>query len=149
MKLIDINPPVYLYSAVIFMLILHFLIPLLDFISYPFTLLGIIPLIIGFIINLLADSTFKRENTTVKPILETRVLITNGIFNLTRNPMYSGFGMILIGIAILLGTFTPFIIVTGYLIFLDIVFIRFEEQKLEQKFGDKWLEYKNNVRRWI
>ena len=149
MKLIDINPPVYLYSAVIFMLILHFLIPLLDFISYPFTLLGIIPLIIGFIINLLADSTFKRENTTVKPILETRVLITNGIFNLTRNPMYLGFGMILIGIAILLGTFTPFIIVTGYLIFLDIVFIRFEEQKLEQKFGDKWLEYKNNVRRWI
>jgi protein-S-isoprenylcysteine O-methyltransferase Ste14 len=149
MRLININPPVYLYTAIILMFLLHFFVPLLDFIRYPYTLTGIIPLAIGSIINLMADSSFKKQDTTVKPVLETRILITTGIFKLTRNPMYSGFVLILLGIAILLGTILPFMIVIGFIIFLDIVFIQFEEKKLESKFSVGWLDYKKNVRRWI
>ena len=149
MKFIQINPPVYLYTAVLIMVILHFWLPLIDFISYPFTLIGLIPLAYGIILNLLADASLKKEDTTVKPLLETRVLITTGIYKLTRNPMYLGFGMILLGAAILLGSLFPFIIVLLYPVFMDMIFIRFEERKLEDKFGVIWTEYKNNVRRWF
>ena len=149
MKLIRINPPVYLYLAVILMIVMHLWIPLMDLISYPITLLGIIPLIYGIVLNLAADSSLKRQDTTVKPQLETRVLITTGIFKVTRNPMYLGFGFILLGIAILLGTLFPFVLVIAYPVFMDTVFIRYEEFKLENKFGSIWYDYKNNVRRWI
>lgn len=149
MNLIQINPPFYLYAAVLFMMALHLWIPLIDFINYPFTLLGIIPLVYGVIINLLADSSLKKENTTVKPQLESRVLITTGIYKVTRNPMYLGFWFILIGVAILLGTLLPFAVVVLYPVFMDVLFIRYEEKKLEKKFGNIWFEYKNNVRRWI
>ena len=149
MNFIQINPPFYLYTAVLSMIILHLWIPLIQFISYPFTLIGLIPLVYGVILNLLADASLKKEDTTVKPLLETRVLITTGIYKLTRNPMYLGFGLILLGAAILLGSLLPFIIVFLYPAFMDMIFIRFEEQKLEEKFQGIWTEYKNNVRRWI
>ena len=149
MNFIQINPPFYLYAAVLIMIILHLWIPLIQFISYPFTLIGLIPLVYGVVLNLLADASLKKEDTTVKPLLETRVLITTGIYKLTRNPMYLGFGLILLGAAILLGSLLPFIIVFLYPAFMDMIFIRFEEQKLEEKFHGIWTEYKNNVRRWI
>lgn len=149
MNFIQINPPFYLYTALLFMIILHIWIPVIHFISYPFTLIGLIPLVYGVILNLLADASLKKEDTTVKPLLETRVLITAGIYKLTRNPMYLGFGLILLGAAILLGSLSPFLIVFFYPVFMDTIFIRFEEQKLEEKFGGIWTEYKNHVRRWI
>jgi protein-S-isoprenylcysteine O-methyltransferase Ste14 len=149
MSLIQINPPFYLYTAALIMVALHLWIPLIDFIRYPVTLLGIIPLVYGVILNLAADSSLKKEETTVKPLTESRVLITKGIYKVTRNPMYLGFWFILTGTAILLGTLLPFLIVLLYPLFMDMVFIRYEEQKLEKKFGSIWFEYKNNVRRWI
>ncbi len=149
MSLIQINPPFYLYTAVLIMIILNLWIPLIDFISYPVTLLGIIPVVYGVILNLAADSSLKKEDTTVKPLQESRVLITTGIYKVTRNPMYLGFWFILLGTAILLGTLLPFSIVIIYPFFMDLVFIECEEKKLEKKFGGIWYEYKNNVRRWI
>ena len=142
MKLIQIEPPNYLYAAIIIMLLLHFLFFWDKFIYYPFTLLGIFPLAIGIALNLTADSLFKKQNTTVKPLLEPEVLITIGVFKITRNPMYLGFALILIGIAILLGSILPFLIAIIFTVFIYIVFIRFEEKKLEELFGSKWLEYK-------
>ncbi len=147
--MINIDPPLYLYSVIPIMILVHYLIPLAKFIYYPFTLLGIIPLLFGIIINLAADSLFKKFNTTVKPLLEPKELITSGIFTLTRNPMYLGFTSILFGISIMLGSILPFIITIVFIGLLDVVFIRFEEKNLENIFGNNWLIYKNKVRRWI
>ena len=149
MKLIKINPPFYFYFFFLIIVILHLLTPVVKFVYYPFTLLGIIPILIGIILNLAADSSFKKNDTTVKPLLEAKVLITTGIFKITRNPMYLGFVLILLGIAILLGTILPFIVIIIFAVFLDIIFIKYEEKKLENIFESKWHEYKNSVRRWI
>lgn len=149
MKLINITPPVYLYTALLIMLMLHFLVPLLRFINYPYTLYGILPIVIGIVLNLTADSILKKYKTTVKPILDSEALITTGVYGTTRNPMYLGFILILLGVAILLGSILPFVITIFFMVFIYVVFIRFEEKKLETKFVSKWIDYKNNVRRWI
>ncbi len=149
MKLIIINPPVYLYTALLIMLLLHLLIPMLRFIHYPYTLIGILPIAIGIVLNLAADSILKKYNATVKPMLFTEVLIITGVFGRTRNPMYLGFILILLGISIFLGSILPFIITICFAVMMYVVFIRFEEKKLENTFGSKWLEYKNTVRRWM
>jgi protein-S-isoprenylcysteine O-methyltransferase Ste14 len=44
---------------------------------------------------------------------------------------------------------TPYIVVLIFPLLMDKLFIQTEERMLEKTFGEKWLEYKRNVRRWI
>jgi protein-S-isoprenylcysteine O-methyltransferase Ste14 len=115
----------------------------------PWYLMGVIPVAFGIIINLSADKSFKKNVTTVKPVEESDILITKGVFKISRNPMYLGFLLILLGIAMLMGSSTPYIVVPVFAIFMDMVFIKYEEKKLEETFGEAWLQYRKNTRRWI
>jgi protein-S-isoprenylcysteine O-methyltransferase Ste14 len=149
MKFKQILPPTYVLVALIAMLILHFIIPGIKLIPMPWNLLGLIPLVIGVALNLLADGDFRRAGTTVKPFQESSVLLTNGVFGFSRHPMYLGFVLILIGAAILMGSLTPWFIIPVFAALMELVFIRVEEHMLEEKFGQAWLAYKKKVRRWI
>jgi protein-S-isoprenylcysteine O-methyltransferase Ste14 len=131
------------------MILLHFLIPLIKLISMPWKVIGLIPVIIGILLNLIADSAFRRAGTTVKPSMESTALITDGIFRLSRHPMYLGFLLILVGSAILLGTLSPWVIIPIFVVLIQVQFISVEERMLADKFGPTWLDYKRKVRRWI
>ena len=149
MKTLKIEPPVYLCLSIAMILLLHFLVPGTRVLPFPWNLLGIIPLVLGIVMNLVADKSFKKNETTVKPLEESTALVTDGVFRFSRHPMYLGFLLILLGIASLMGSLTPFVIVFGFAIFMHIVFMAFEEKKLEETFGEVWLEYKKKVRQWI
>ena len=111
--------------------------------------MGVIPLALGIGLNLVVDSSFKKHETTVKPLEEPTVLITTGTFRVSRHPMYLGFTFILLGIALLMGSFIPFVVIFIFAIFIDTVFIKYEEIKLEETFGNAWFKYKGKVRRWV
>ena len=149
MKLRKILPTTYLFISIVIMVGLHFLLPLRKIIVFPFNLLGITYLALGIVINLIADREFKKHNTTVKPLEKSTALVTNGVFRVSRNPMYLGFVLILAGIAILMGSLSPFFIIIVFTISMDKIFIRTEEIMLQETFSDAWLEYKKRVRRWI
>ena len=149
MKLVDIIPPVYIFLSIVIMVLLHFLLPVRKIFVFPWNMLGAIPLVFGIMINLSADKSFKKSGTTVKPLEEPTSLIATGAFGICRHPMYLGFVMILLGIAVLMGSLTPYIAVLLFAVFMDVVFIRFEEKSLEEKFGQDWSDYKEKVRRWI
>jgi protein-S-isoprenylcysteine O-methyltransferase Ste14 len=100
-------------------------------------------------INLIADGKFHEVETTVKPFEKSSTLVTGGVFRISRNPMYLGFVLILLGIAILLGSLSPYLIVILFWIAMEKVFIETEEKMLESKFGSRWTEYKTSVRRWL
>ena len=142
-------PPAYLLIAIVVMIILHFIFPLTMIVFPPWKLLGIIPLVGGVILNIVADNTFQRVNTTVKPFEESTALVTSGIYQVSRNPMYLGFVLILTGIATLLGSLTPFGVIPVFIILMEKNFIQFEEQGLAQKFGSRWVAYRRQVRRWV
>ena len=144
-----IFPPTYLLSAIIIMAALHFVLPLLKVVSFPWNLVGIIPLGFGLVINIIASSTFQRAKTTIKPFEESTALVTGGLYQVSRHPMYLGFVLVLTGLATLLGSLMPYIVIPVFMILLERNFIRFEEQSLEQKFGSRWLEYRQRVRRWL
>src|SRR5271157_243450 len=149
MKSYKIKPLTYLLAAIFLIVILRFILPVTTLIPVPWTLLGVIPLVMGFIINVNADQTFHEANTAVCPFEASSVLVTYGPYRFTRNPMYLGFTLVLFGISILAGSLTPFVIVFAFAFFMDRMFIRMEEQKLASTFGAQWNEYKGRTRRWL
>jgi len=139
----------YLLIAIIVMVALHLLFPEMLIIPPLWNLLGLIPLVLGVAINLVADNAFHRANTTVKPFEESSALITSGAFRISRNPMYLGFVLILIGIAVLMRSLTPYLVVIAFAILLDRMYITVEERMLAEKFGPEWEAYKKKARRWL
>jgi len=96
-----------------------------------------------------ARSLFTKVGTTVKPFQESSELVVKGPFNVTRNPMYLSMVVFLLGLGILLGSFTPFLVIPIFIWIITQRFIRVEERMLEQRFGASYLAYRARVRRWI
>ncbi len=144
-----IMPTTCLLIALILILLLHFVYPIASILTGPWNLVGLIPLLLGIILNLLADQALKQHNTTVKPFQESNALIVDGVYGITRHPMYLGFVLILIGVSLLLGSISPYIVVLLFAVFVEFVFIRQEEEMLEDSFQVEWVQYKSKVRKWI
>lgn len=142
-------PPVYLFISIATMALLNVLSPIYNFVLYPWNLLGIVPLVAGITLNLMADAAFRKAQTTVKPFELSTALVTTGVFRISRHPMYLGMVLIQFGIAILMGSLAALIIVAIFAILMELVFVRTEEKILENQFGIAWVTYKNKVRKWL
>jgi protein-S-isoprenylcysteine O-methyltransferase Ste14 len=142
-------PPTYLLVALILMVVLHFAFPVSRIIPRVWNLIGIIPILGGIALNLLADGSFKRVGTTVKPFQESSVLVTTGAYGISRHPMYLGYVLILVGVAVMLRSLTPFFVIPVFIVLMEVIFMRVEERMLADRFGEAWSSYKSTVRRWV
>jgi protein-S-isoprenylcysteine O-methyltransferase Ste14 len=142
-------PPVYFLLALVAMAALHYLWPVAQYLSFPGNLIGLLPLGIGVGLNIVAEGQFKRHQTTVKPFRLSSALLTGFPFSVSRNPMYVGMALLLAGIALLLGTVTPWLPAVAFPILLDLRFVRVEERMLAETFGSEWEQYRARVRRWL
>lgn len=145
----SIMPTTYLLVALLLSIALHFFFPIIRLIHTPLNLLGLPAIIFGVWINIEADRAFKRAQTTVKPFEDSNTLVQDGVFRLSRNPMYLGFAAILLGISILLGSLSPFFIVILFMCLMEFLYIRTEENMLREDFGDEWEQYRLRVRKWL
>jgi len=144
-----ILPPTYLLISILVMLGLGLLFPITSVIPPFWNLFGLLPLASGILLNLRADRAFHQAHTTVKPFDQSSALVTEGVYQLSRNPMYLGFVLILLGIAILLRSLLPYLAVAIFAFLIDRVFIRVEEKMMADRFGDQWEAYRKKIRRWI
>jgi len=144
-----ILPPTYFVILFLLSIGLHFIFPIKTIIPFPFNYLGFIFIIFGSVMNLWADSSLKKNKTTVKPFEKPSHLITKGAFGISRHPIYLGFTFILFGLSVLLGSITAFLSPFLLVIILERKFIVYEEKNLEETFGDDYIKYKNKVRRWL
>lgn len=142
-------PPTYFLIAILVAICLHLFIPLRQLLVFPWRLVGVLPLLAGIVLNLVADQSFKKRNTTVKPFEKSSALVTDRVFGFSRNPMYLGMTLILLGVALLLGSLTPLAVVIALPVLLDRLFIVPEERMLEASFGDEFRRYRQRVRRWV
>jgi protein-S-isoprenylcysteine O-methyltransferase Ste14 len=142
-------PPVYLLLAMVMMALLHQVLPWRQVVAFPWRLVGILPLVLGLALNVTADARLKQYRTTVKPFEKPAALVTTGVYRMTRNPMYLGFVLILLGVALLLGSLSAFFIIPPFAVVMEVVFIRREERMMDATFSREWLAYRARVRRWI
>ncbi len=144
-----VSPLNYFFVSILSMIALKFLLPEIKLFPTLWGLLGLFPFTIGIVINLLADQALKVADTTVRPFEESNTLVTNGIYKITRNPMYLGMSLILTGIVLLFNNLLLFSVVVVFIFLISSNFIRVEEEMLEAKFGENWLQYKAKTRPWI
>lgn len=107
--------------------------------------------LLGLSISLAGVLAFKRASTTVDPRrpAETSTLVTSGIYRHSRNPMYVGVLLILLGWAVSLGNPLSALCALAFVAYITRYQILPEERLLLGKFGAEFLEYKSKVRRWI
>ena len=141
-------PPVFVLISFILIVLFYFLIPKYNWIPFPVNLCGIIIAFFGFSIMGKSRDLFKKHQTTLG-IEESPSLITEGIFSKTRNPMYIGMFLLLLGAGVCFMNLFSILTSVGFLLLMQFVFIPKEEKLLFQKFGQDYLDYIKNVRRWV
>ncbi len=105
----------------------------------------------GIVACALGVLEFKRVKTTVNPTKpqSSSALVKSGIYRRTRNPMYLGFLLILIGLAILTANLVAFLTLPAFVLYMNQFQIKPEERALTSIFGDEFRAYCSSVRRWI
>jgi protein-S-isoprenylcysteine O-methyltransferase Ste14 len=96
-----------------------------------------------------AMRTMVRAKTTIRPDKASEHLVTTGAFSFTRNPIYLGNTLLMIGVGLITGIvwFLPLAIVAAFL--TQKLAIEREERHLEARFGKRYRDYAKRVRRWI
>jgi len=144
-----ILPPRVFQIALLTVVLIHFLVPVWFIYNSPVRWFGIIPIIVGIYLNLHTDWLIKKYKTTIKPFEAPTTFIRKGPFRYSRNPIYLGMVLIIMGGSLLSGSVISFFVPFVFAVFLHLLYIIPEEAILEKNFGQEYLEYKNNVSCWL
>jgi protein-S-isoprenylcysteine O-methyltransferase Ste14 len=112
--------------------------------------LGVALVLVGLAVAVTAAIGFRRAGTEIEPASPTnRVLIVTGPFRFSRNPMYFGMLVMMVGIALLVGSWPMLLAPIAFFLWVNFISIPFEEEKMARQFGDAYAAYKARVRRWL
>jgi protein-S-isoprenylcysteine O-methyltransferase Ste14 len=142
-------PPTYFLAGLCLMAALAFALPVAAVLPWPWRVLGVAPIAAGVWLNWAADRAFRARGTTVRPFERSSALLTDGVFRISRNPKYLGMILILVGVATLLGSLSPFLVAAGFAAIIEARFIPVEERMLAETFGEAWTAYCRGTRRWL
>ena len=112
---------------------------------------GSIIVVFGIIIIFSAIILFKKYKTAITPLkpFNATKLIVSGVYKFSRNPMYLGLLLVLSGISTILNPIGGLFLIPLFILYLNLFQIIPEENAMINLFKDEFLEYKENVRRWI
>jgi protein-S-isoprenylcysteine O-methyltransferase Ste14 len=127
----------------------HYLIPIIILVPKPYSYLGALVMLLGLGLMTWAAMLFRKVETSFQLQGKSSSLVTSGPFHLSRNPIYLGMLIWLIGLAILLGSLIAFVFPPVFFMLANFYVIPLEEKSMEQMFGKQFVEYKRRARRWL
>lgn len=142
-------PPLLFVSTFAVGLLLRYLLPTPLLPRQTSLLIGMVPLLLGLPILLLAFRQMIRNKTTINPGGTTTTIVSNGLYAHTRNPMYIALSLIYMGGCVMTSAYWGLLLLVPLLIVVQKGIIEREEQYLTHKFGDEYRRYKEQVRRWL
>ena len=92
---------------------------------------------------------FKKAQTCIEPWRSTSSIITKGPYRYSRNPIYLGFAITGVGIALAFNTCWMLLSLLAFVLVANKLVIEREETYLEGKFGETYLNYRRETRRWL
>ena len=107
--------------------------------------------IAGVTVAILGVLAFRSAGTTVDPRVpdQTASLVVQGVYRISRNPMYFGFFLVLSAWAVYLGNIAGFAMLPLFVLYMNRFQIQPEERFMREKFGDEYRQYTASVRRWV
>jgi len=141
-------PPVFVLLSFILIIVFYIVFPESNVIPFPFNLAGLLVSFGGFMIMGKARDQFRKYNTALG-MDKASHLICDGIFCRTRNPMYIGMFILLLGFGICFGNLYSMVTALGFLLVMGLFFVPREERMMQDAFGEEYAEYRKKVRRWL
>lgn len=141
-------PLIWLLNAVISVLV-HLVIraPMM---RYNFCLVfGIVFIILAPALALSAFRTMKAAGTNVHPSDPSLTIVRGGPFRFTRNPMYLALCLLQVALGFFLNDWITLLFAVPLVLIFHYGVVLREERYLTAKFGEPYLQYKSQVRRWI
>ena len=144
-----VHPPVI---ALLFILIAYFLgrrVPPPFVIPVLLRYLGLALTFVGFLLGIASLLEFSKARTTLNPHGSSTQVVTSGIYRFTRNPIYLGFLLMVIGLPVNSGLLWGLVLAPFYVWTMNRLVIQHEEAYLTRKFGNAYISYTSRVRRWL
>ena len=91
----------------------------------------------------------RRAGTNIRPDRPATVIVTDGPFRFSRNPLYLSLTLVYVGIASMMNALWPLLLLVPLLLIVQRGVVLREERYLEAKFGETYRSYKTRVRRWF
>ena len=142
-------PPTLFLGAVAAQVLLYLALPSAAVLPEAMRVIGGLSLLAGLALTAAADAQFKRARTEIDPFGQPSTLVESGAFRISRNPMYLGLVVALVGIGLLLGSAAALAVPPLFALVLGVRFIPHEERTMLERFGDAYVAYARRVRRWI
>jgi protein-S-isoprenylcysteine O-methyltransferase Ste14 len=144
-----VHPPIVALMFIVLAYILGRFIPLPFVAPVILQYVGLILTFIGFLLGIGAFLEFRKARTPVDPHGSAKQLVTSGIYRFTRNPIYLGFLLMVIGLPLNSGLYWGIVMAPLYIITMNRLVIEREERYLETKFKNAYTSYISRVRRWL
>ncbi len=149
MRIIDMRPPRIAIVLTLIAAVLHWTLNIWDKVRWSLFEGGMIVGVIGFTLMMWSWCLFRIEDAPICLPSRSTILITDGPYLFSRNPMYLGMILIMLGLALCVGTLPFYISSIVYFAIINFLFVPYEEKKLANSFGEEYLRYMSEVRRWV
>jgi protein-S-isoprenylcysteine O-methyltransferase Ste14 len=148
---LKVPPLALVFLMAAFMWLATWAVPTFGFELPARTLFSVSVAVAGTVIGGLGFASFIRAKTTVNPMKpdSSSSLVVSGIYRFTRNPMYLGFLLGLLGWAIFLSNALAFFLLPAFIVYMNRFQIEPEEKALARLFGEQFVAYRSRVRRWL
>lgn len=110
---------------------------------------GVLLFAAALLLALITLLQFFRAKTHVEPWQPTTTIIQSGVYRYSRNPIYLAFCLATAACGLLLNSWWTIAAVLPLAYLLQVLVIRKEEAYLEARFGESYLDFKHQVRRWL
>ena len=144
-----VHPPVVTLVFLLIAYVLGRFVPIPLPVPAALRYIGMALALVGFLLGIGAFVEFMKARTTLDPHGAAKQLVTFGIYRFTRNPIYLGFLLALIGLPLYFGLYWGIVLAPFYVFLMNHLIIRHEEAYLERKFGETYMDYTSQVRRWL
>lgn len=141
-------PPTYFYVCILFNLAMFLLPPVSSPILSPVRLLGGVLFLIGGYVVFDTYFLFRKHGTSEK-FVPSSCVVTDGLYRYSRNPMYLGLVLVLLGLSGLIARWAGFVSPLIFFAVTHWMFVPYEEEKMFRECGQEYLKYKESVRRWL
>ena len=144
-----INPPTLFWMLISAVLAVHLFLPVtrLDEPWLPWCCAALV--ILGIGISAAGKNRFQRVRTNVFTFEEPGEMVTDGLYGISRNPMYLGLVLAGLGAALVSATLSGLILSALFAAIVRFWYIAHEERAMRRKFGERYDDYCQQVGRWL